>query len=135
MIKLLFTGATTDKAVQQNAINSIGGHISSSVIANDQIDALFGSISQNSLNQGNDEYRCIAFINDSDQSKNIVLYYNNLSVEPVCCLKISDHDQNKSPQRYHQNKKHWYQRKRDPLSSLVEPDGDREQRQGRKQLV
>lgn len=88
-MKLYYTGAPDFLKSQQNSLQSLGGYISSSPVANGGIGSLFGSISQKLLRSGSKEFRAVALKNETDTAKTVTLFYNNISRDPVSSFKMA----------------------------------------------
>lgn len=87
-MKLYYTGASDFLKSQNNPLQSLGGYISNSAMANGGIGGLFGSISQKSLRNGTNEFRAVALKNETSVVKTVTLFYNNVSKNPVSSLKM-----------------------------------------------
>lgn len=68
MIQLFYTNAEQPNSSQENPSKSIGGYVSSTQVKNDELENLFGSVSQEREFRRNIEYRLLALKNLHTQS-------------------------------------------------------------------
>ena len=82
MIYLYYTGAKVADGPQQDIQKSLGGYISSSVIPNARINALFSDISLLSQENNLPQTICIAVKNISNEDLNNFTLFADLSTDP-----------------------------------------------------
>lgn len=88
-MKLYYTGANTFLATQENPLLSVGGYISSSPVASGGLSTLFGGISQQAMKNGAVETRGVALKNETGANQSVVVYYDNISKEPLSSFKMA----------------------------------------------
>jgi hypothetical protein len=66
-MRLYYTGAQQYRAVQPQPTAALGGYPSATLVANDSLEAVFESVSPYGRQQGQDQVRCLALLNESPQ--------------------------------------------------------------------
>ena len=82
-MRLFYTGASKGGEEQEIPSQSLGGYVSSSPLPNGSINNLFGGISQYGKQKALRQVRAIVLKNESGATVNPVVWYDNVSSEPI----------------------------------------------------
>lgn len=85
---LYYTGAIQHNAIQEDPSKSLGGYISSSLVPNDVLNNLFGTIDYSTLVNQTKETRVIAFLNTTGGTINTFSIYTNTPIDSFSKLKV-----------------------------------------------
>src|ERR1700748_2969192 len=92
MIRLYYTGATSNLVEQRLSVKSLGGFVSSSPVENAASEAFFSDLSQTSITQDLPEYRLFALKNEGvTDINNLMLFYQYKEANPsinICFSSI-----------------------------------------------
>ncbi len=97
MIRLFYTGASSDLKEQRLSVKSLGGFISSSPVDNGVSEAFFSDLSQTSIAQDLPEYRMFALKNEgSSDITNLKIYYEYKEENPSIDISFAAIEPSKS---------------------------------------
>lgn len=83
MITLYYSGAKVFNAIQNNPDLSLGGWLSSTIIPNDLMNNLFGTISEKGQSEALSETKAIFLVNDTEVKTNFSIYIEQANSDEV----------------------------------------------------